>query len=86
MSFILGYFQQKVMTKFYENLRILHFGPFFPRLRTIIHLENTLSSLLTVSRFLLLCRILVTADEHIARKVCCRQMDGRTERLTHGQA
>ena len=48
MSFILGYFRQKEMTKFYENLKnfiLVHFGPFLSILGKIrIFLENPLLS------------------------------------------
>ena len=82
-SSISGYFQQKIMTNFYENSRFwVHFESFLAIFgQTRFFLENLLLSLFSASRFLRLCKISEKTTEknlHFGYRRKCVPIDGST--------
>lgn len=78
MSFVFGYFQQKVMKS--QRTPFWVFSVEFGQIRTFP--ENLLLSLFSVFRFFLPCRILEITNEYIPRKVGYTRTAGGTHRRT----
>lgn len=69
-SFILGYFQQKVMNKFYESFRKLYFGSIFDHFCPF--------SVKQYFRKILFADFYHCTKIKDSNKICCRRMDRQT--------
>ena len=71
-SFILGYFQQKVMNKFYESFRKLYFGSIFDHFCPF--------SVKQYFRKILFVDFYHCTKLKDSNKICCRRMDRQTNK------